>query len=77
MSPNSHLVRICKPGQGHKTCRYVLADASSITCGKLSCHKDTLDQRVNNGDFVATGDNCLGVVPDIDISELLIDIAPE
>lgn len=59
--PKEHLFSVCKPGQGAECCRYLLAGAGGIECGKYSQFKSLLDERVSKGTMVAQGDNCEGV----------------
>lgn len=55
-----HLSEVCKAGQGTACCRYVLAGADGITCGKISpTWKRIIDDRVST--MTAQGDNCPGV----------------
>lgn len=56
-----YIMNTCKIGQGADCCRYVVAGTSGIECAKLTSMKETIDQRVETGQFTATSDNCDGV----------------
>ena len=53
---------VCKIGQGHDCCRYVVAGAKGIECAKHSSLKALLDERVAKESMVARGDNCEGAI---------------
>ena len=55
-----YLTKICKIGQGAACCRYIVAGGNGISCAKLTGLKTTIDQRVADGKFTATSDNCEG-----------------
>ena len=57
-----HFMNVCKPGQGHDCCRYVVAGSMGIECAKHSSLKAELDRRVAAETMVARGDNCEGVI---------------
>ena len=59
--PADHFMNVCKPGQGHECCRYVVASPGGIECAKHSSLRHILDQRVLEETIVARGDNCDGV----------------
>ena len=53
------LEEICKIGQGHDCCRYIIIEPNGIVCAKGTGLQITLDAR---GDaMVARGDNCEGL----------------
>lgn len=56
---------VCKIGQGPDCCRYLVANAKGIQCGKLdtSLHR-TIDARVASNTFTAKGDHCDGLPMD-------------
>ena len=57
-----HVIEICKMGQGKETCRY-LATGSRWECLKTSCLlKKNIDKKVENGEMIAKGDNCQGLL---------------
>jgi len=60
--PDEHFKNVCKPGQGHDCCRYVVASGSGIECAKHSSLRKILDERVIAEEMVARGDNCAGVI---------------
>jgi hypothetical protein len=66
----TYLKEVCKIGQGHDCCRYIVAGAVGVTCAKLTPMKDTLDERVKAETFIARGDNCEGKQPNIDLTSL-------
>jgi len=59
--PDEHFYNVCKPGQGHECCRYVVASSAGIECAKHSSFRTLLDKRVLDENIVARGDNCEGV----------------
>ncbi len=59
--PQEHFYNVCKPGQGHDCCRYVVAGAKGIECAKHTSLRDILDRRASAGEMVARADNCDGV----------------
>lgn len=52
------LHKMCKPGQGVKTCRYIVAGADGIECAKHTSLRGTID---NKTDMTARGNNCIGL----------------
>ena len=57
---NAHVKNVCKIGQGHDCCRYMVISASGFECVKNTDLKAYLDARVLMETMVARGDNCLG-----------------
>ena len=55
-----YLNEVCKIGQGADCCRYIASGKDGIVCLKLTDLKETVDKRVKDGLFTATGDNCEG-----------------
>ena len=63
MLSEKRIKTICKIGQEHACCRYLLCGADGFLCGKMNPHlKEQLDDRVKRKDMVARGDNCDGVM---------------
>lgn len=58
---SQQLKEVCKIGQGNECCRYITVGPQGIECAKNTGLKITLDQKVNNGEMVAQGDNCEGL----------------
>lgn len=58
--PDLHVKMVCKPGSP-ATCRFLVMGASGFECAKWSVHHDLLNDRVEQGQMVARGDNCGGV----------------
>ena len=56
-----YFMNVCKAGQGHNCCRYVVAGSAGIECAKHSSFRTLLDKRVLEENIVARGDNCEGV----------------
>ena len=60
--PTETLLRICKIGRGVACCRYIVSGGNGFECAK---HEPDLNrqinERVNEGLFVARGDNCKGL----------------
>jgi len=55
----SHITNVCQPGQGKKTCRYLVMHPPNIfSCAKGSDLQSNIDERVNG--MRAQGDNCSG-----------------
>ncbi len=52
------LHKVCKPGQGAKTCRYVAVSADGFECAKHTILRKTIDSKT---DMIARGDNCIGL----------------
>lgn len=63
-----YLQKVCKIGQGHQTCRYIVAGQDGITCAKLTPMSVTLELRGNT--MVARGNNCEGKPPDVKLTEV-------
>ena len=56
-----HIFRICKVGQGSKTCSYLAAGADGFECAKANPSlKLMIDQSREAGGMNAKGDNCSG-----------------
>ena len=62
-TPGDFVERVCKLGQGHACCRYLVVDPhQGLQCIKLDAQfKRALDERVAMGLMVARGDNCEGM----------------
>jgi len=52
------LYKVCKPGQGANTCRYIVVGAEGFECAKHTSLRGTIDKRT---DMHAKGDNCIGL----------------
>jgi len=52
---------MCKIGQGNDCCRYLCVGKSGLECAKLTEAKPLIDKRVEDGAFIACGDNCIGI----------------
>lgn len=52
---------VCKMGQGHDCCRYMVVSGDGISCAKNSQFHKTIDQRVALEKMTARGDNCEGL----------------
>jgi hypothetical protein len=62
MLTNEFVKDVCKIGQGHKTCRYLVRKPQEWMCCKLiEGAKKYFDGRVSRGTMYAVGDNCGGV----------------
>jgi hypothetical protein len=60
--PAERLKVICKAGQGHACCRYIVGGVHGICCAKkVAGFNVNLDQRAAAGVIVARGDNCSGL----------------
>jgi len=58
---NEQIKTVCKIGQGHDCCRYLVMSPEGFECGKLEMPvKKVLDSRVQAGTITARGDNCDG-----------------
>jgi hypothetical protein len=66
--PDEHVANTCRPGEGFKTCRYLMmrcTEPRGWGCGKADgTFKSILDDRVAQNSIVAQGDNCPGWVSD-------------
>lgn len=51
---------VCKIGQGHDCCRYLVMVPNGWSCAKHTELRAYLDQRVATKNMVARGDNCIG-----------------
>jgi len=67
MAPNpnppddDYVMKVCQPGKGALTCRYLTMAAGGWSCEKLvPALKSHFDARVARGDMNAQGDNCEG-----------------
>ena len=56
---NEKLRNVCRIGQGHDCCRYLIASGRGLECAKLTPLKTMLDSRGDT--MTAQGDNCEGV----------------
>ena len=59
--PSEHVQIVCKLGQGHDCCRYLMLGPEGFECGKHGEFSKYFDQQVAGGKMVARGDNCDGV----------------
>lgn len=58
-----HVEKVCKIGQGEKTCRYlVISSGKGFECSKASSLRQTIDRRFAGGTMNAKGDNCGGLL---------------
>jgi len=57
---NEILTNVCKIGQGHDCCRYLMVGAGGFECAKHGSLQALLDSRVATKTIVARGDNCDG-----------------
>jgi hypothetical protein len=57
---NEHIKDVCKIGQGHNCCRYLMMGAGGFECAKHGTLQALLDSRVEMETIVARGDNCEG-----------------
>lgn len=57
-----HIGHYCQPGNGDKTCRYLILGAEGFKCAKFSGLRQILDERVKKGTMYAKGDNCGGIL---------------
>ena len=56
-----HIKDVCKIGQGADCCKYLLAGAEGLECGKIEeGWKNLIDQKWATEEHVAQGDNCEG-----------------
>lgn len=59
---NKHVMEICKPNQGKRTCRY-LTTGSCWKCLKMNNSKKVIiDERVKSNQMSARADNCIGLL---------------
>jgi len=69
-----HIKKTCKSGQGPETCRYLILSPNGFSCGKFTELADILNERSEDGEIIAKGDNCNSVLDKImKIKWLLID----
>lgn len=59
--PDEQRKRVCRPGEGALTCRYLVIGSGGFECAKNSALRWTIDERVAS--MTAKGDNCIGIVP--------------
>lgn len=57
---SEHVKNVCKIGQGHDCCRYLVMGAQGFECTKGTSLQVVLDARVYNNTITAQGDNCEG-----------------
>lgn len=55
-----HIKEVCKIGQGHQCCRYLVMGGKGFECAKHTELKMLLDTRVATETITARGDNCEG-----------------
>ena len=62
---------VCKLGGGSRTCRYLVTTDTGFGCAKYTDGARLIDQHVDDGIYVAVGDNCEGKlfdeIDDVDI----------
>ena len=59
---SEHVERLCKPGQGKDSCRYLTLGGKGYGCAQTSNLKDSIDKKVENGEKIASGINCEGLL---------------
>lgn len=65
MMRSPQLIKVCKLGQLHDCCRYLLLDMTGMHCAKfVPSIRALLDQRVAQQTMTARGDNCPGLPPE-------------
>lgn len=57
---SEHIGKVCRIGQGHDCCRYLMMGSGGFECAKLTGLKGMLDRRVEEETITARGDNCDG-----------------
>jgi hypothetical protein len=57
---NEHVKNVCRIGQGHSCCRYLVMGGNGFECAKHTELKTLLDTRVATETITARGDNCMG-----------------
>jgi len=57
---NEHVKTVCKIGQGHDCCRYLVMGMQGFECAKHSAMASHLDMRVAQESITARGNNCEG-----------------
>lgn len=57
-----YVKNVCKLGQGHECCRYLLLSPDGWECAKVTGLKVLLDDRVKMEKMNARGDNCEGQI---------------
>ena len=57
---NDQVKNVCKIGQGHDCCRYLIMGIEGFECAKNTSLKHALDLRVANKTITAQSDNCDG-----------------
>ncbi len=59
---SEHVGKVCRIGQGHECCRYLMMGTKGFECAKVAeiGVKALLDQRVAEETMTARGDNCDG-----------------
>lgn len=59
---SEHIGKVCRIGQGHECCRYLMIGPKGFECAKVAGIrvKALLDQRVAEEAMTARGDNCDG-----------------
>ena len=58
-----HIKKVCKPGQGGSTCRYLAASADGFSCAKVEASLSVaryVDDQVYRGEMNAKAINCGG-----------------
>jgi len=60
MAFSEHVKNVCKIGQGHDCCRYLVVGPNGFECMKNTSLAPVLDKRVTDETISARGDNCEG-----------------
>ena len=56
------LKNICRIGEGHDTCRYIMRNQDNYVCVKNSIVQVSIDETVEKDGMVARGNNCKGLI---------------
>jgi len=61
INTSEHVVKVCRPGAGVKTCRYLTMDADGWACARGNDDLEAyIEEQAAQGRMTATGINCSG-----------------
>ena len=61
INTSTHVVKVCRPGHGAETCRYLTMDGDGWACARGNDKLETyIEEQVTQGATTARGVNCSG-----------------
>ena len=61
INTSTHVVKVCRPGHGAETCRYLTMDAEGWACARGNDKLEGyIEEQMTRGRMTAVGVNCSG-----------------